>query len=179
MDVFDLQAKISLDSSEFKKNLNESKGLITGFGSEIEGVLEGIGQKLAAVFAVDQIAGFVEGAITEFGRFERLAGGVDALFGEDSGKKLKENAAKAFETAGLSANEYIDTSTTFAASLIQELGGDTDAAVALVDKAITDMADNANTMGTDIGSIRHAYQGFARDNYTMLDNLNTMGALVA
>ena len=171
MDVFDLQAKISLDTSGFKKNLDESKGLMTGFGNEIKGVLDGIGQKLAAVFAVDQISGFVEGAVLEFGRFEQLVGGIDALFGEDSGKKLKENAAKAFETAGLSTNEYLDTSTSFAASLIQELGGDTDAAVALVDKAITDMADNANTMGTDIGSIQHAYRGFAKDNYTMLDNL--------
>lgn len=171
MDVFDLQAKISLDTSGFKKNLDAASGLMSGFGDEIRGIFDDIGSALATAFAVEKVSDFVKGAVTEFGRFEQLIGGIDALFGEDSGKKLKENAAKAFETAGLSANDYMDTATSFAASLIQELGGDTDAAVALVDRAITDMSDNANTMGSDIGSIQNAYKGFAKDNYTMLDNL--------
>lgn len=175
MDVFDLQAKISLDSSGFKKNLDDSKTLMTGFGDEVGKIFDGIGQKLAAVFAVDKISEFVSGAVTEFGRFEQLAGGVDALFGEESGQKLKENAAKAFETAGLSANEYMDTATSFAASLIQELGGDTDKAVDLVDRAIVDMADNVNTLGSNMTDVQNAYKGFAKDNYTMLDNLNVGG----
>ena len=171
MDVFDLQAKISLDSSGFEKNLNAAAGHMSGFGSMVEGIFKNIGNALAAAFAVDKVKDFVQGAVTEFARFEQLVGGVDALFGEAAGKTLQENAAAAFQTAGLSANAYMDTATSFAASLIQALGGDTAAAVDMVDMAVTDMADNANRMGTDIGSIQHAYQGFAKQNYTMLDNL--------
>ena len=179
MNVFDLQAKISLDSSGFEKNLNAAAGHMSGFGSTVEGISKNIGSALAAAFAVDKVKDFVQGAVTEFARFEQLVGGVDALFGEAAGKTLQENADAAFQTAGLSANAYMDTATSFAASLIQALGGDTAAAVDMVDMAVTDMADNANRMGTDIGSIQHAYQGFAKQNYTMLDNLNIMGALVA
>jgi phage-related protein len=171
MNVFDLQAKISLDSSEFEKNLSAAAGHMSGFGSTVEGIFKNIGNALAAAFAVDKVKDFVQGAVTEFARFEQLVGGVDALFGEAAGKTLQENADAAFQTAGLSANAYMDTATSFAASLIQALGGDTAAAVDMVDMAVTDMADNANRMGTDIGSIQHAYQGFAKQNYTMLDNL--------
>jgi phage-related protein len=144
---------------------------MSGFGSTVEGIFKNIGSALAAAFAVDKVKDFVQGAVTEFARFEQLVGGVDALFGEAAGKTLQENADAAFQTAGLSANAYMDTATSFAASLIQALGGDTAAAVDMVDMAVTDMADNANRMGTDIGSIQHAYQGFAKQNYTMLDNL--------
>jgi phage-related protein len=171
MNVFDLQAKISLDSSGFEKNLSAAAGHMSGFGSTVEGIFKDIGNALAAAFAVDKVKDFVQGAVTEFARFEQLVGGVDALFGEAAGKTLQENADAAFQTAGLSANAYMDTATSFAASLIQALGGDTAAAVDMVDMAVTDMADNANRMGTDIGSIQHAYQGFAKQNYTMLDNL--------
>lgn len=177
MDVFDLQAKISLDSSEFKKNLDAAGGYMQSFGGTVEGILGKIGGMLATAFSVEVVKNFVEGAVTEFARFEQLVGGVDTLFGESSGR-LQEYADAAFQTAGLSANEYMDTATSFAASLIQSLGGDTAAAVDMVDLAVTDMADNANKMGTDIGSIQNAYQGFAKQNYTMLDNLNKMGALV-
>ena len=89
------------------------------------------------------------------------------------------NAEQAFKTAGMSANQYMETVTSFSASLIQSLGGDTDAAAKKADVAITDMADNANKMGTSIEMLQNAYQGFAKQNYTMLDNLNTMGALAA
>lgn len=170
MDVFDLQAKISLDSSEFKKNLDAAGGYMQSFGGTVEGILGKIGGMLATAFSVEVVKNFVEGAVTEFARFEQLVGGVDTLFGESSGR-LQEYADAAFQTAGLSANEYMDTATSFAASLIQSLGGDTAAAVDMVDLAVTDMADNANKMGTDIGSIQNAYQGFAKQNYTMLDNL--------
>ena len=158
MNVFDLQAKISLDSSGFKKNLDESKTLMTGFGDEVGKIFDGIGRKLAVVFTVDKISEFVTGAVTEFGRLEQLIGGVDTLFGADSGA-LQTLADNAYKTAGLSANEYLDTSMSFAASLLQALGGDTAAAVDMVDMAVTDMADNANKMGTNIGSIQNAYQG--------------------
>ncbi len=88
-------------------------------------------------------------------------------------------AENAYKTAGLSANEYMETVTSFSASLLQSLGGDTEAAANVADVAITDMADNANKMGTSMEMIQNAYQGFAKANYTMLDNLNTMGALAA
>lgn len=101
---------------------------------------------------------------------EQLVGGVETLFKDSSGK-LIDYAKKAYKTAGMSSNKYMDTATSFAASLIQGLGGDTAKAVELTNLAITDMSDNANKMGTDIGSIQDAYQGFAKQNYTMLDNL--------
>lgn len=90
-----------------------------------------------------------------------------------------KNANEAYRTAGMSANTYLETVTSFSASLIASVGGDTAKAAKLADQAIIDMADNANKMGTDIGRIQDAYQGFAKQNYTMLDNLNTMGALAA
>ena len=170
MDVFDLQAKITLDSSGYERDLDKAAGHISSFAAEAEGFFKNIGAAISAAFAVDKVKDFVSGAVSEFARFEQLVGGVDTLFGDSSGK-LQENADAAFRTAGMSANEYMDTATSFAASLIQALGGDTAAAVGMVDMAVVDMADNANKMGTDIGSIQHAYQGFAKQNYTMLDNL--------
>lgn len=108
--------------------------------------------------------------LSAFGDYEQLVGGVDTLF-KDSSSKLQEYAAGAYKTAGLSANDYMETVTGFSASLIQSLGGDTEKAVEYADMAITDMSDNANKMGTDMASIQNAYQGFAKQNYTMLDNL--------
>ena len=172
MDVFDLQAKITLDSSGFKKDLDAAARNMQTFGSTVEGIVDRIGTAFAAVFAAAATGtvALVKGAVDEYARFEQLVGGVDTLFKDSSGT-LQGYADAAFQTAGLSANEYMDTATSFAASLIQALGGDTAAAVDMVDMAVTDMADNANKMGTDIGSIQHAYQGFAKQNYTMLDNL--------
>lgn len=133
-----------------------------------------------------------------FSQFEQLSGGVKTLFGTEAGsleeyarsvgKSVEEakgeyerllssqqtvfaNADNAFKTAGLSANAYMETVTSFSASLLQGLGGDTEKAAQVADQAITDMADNANKMGTDMESIQNAYQGFAKQNYTMLDNL--------
>lgn len=94
-------------------------------------------------------------------------------------KMVLKNSNDAYKTAGLSANEYMETVTGFSASLINSLGGDTQKAAKLADQTIIDMSDNANKLGTDISMIQNAYQGFAKQNYTMLDNLNTMGALAA
>ena len=110
-------------------------------------------------------------AMGNFAEFEQLEGGVRKLFGEETSKTVIENANKAFKTAGMSANEYMDTVTSFSASLISGLNGDTAKASKLADEAIRDMSDNANTFGTDISSIQNAYQGFAKGNFTMLDNL--------
>ena len=135
------------------------------------------GAKAAAV-AVGTMAVAAAGAafklgkevIKSFADYEQLVGGVDTLF-KDSSKAVQKYAANAYKTAGLSANQYMETVTSFSASLIQSLGGDTEKAAKYADQAITDMSDNANKMGTDIGMLQNAYQGFAKQNYTMLDNL--------
>ena len=118
----------------------------------------------------EKITDVTKSAVSHYAEYEQLVGGVETLFKDSSGK-LIGYAEKAYKTAGMSSNQYMDTATSFAASLIQGLGGDTAKAVELTNLAITDMSDNANKMGTDIGSIQDAYQGFAKQNYTMLDNL--------
>lgn len=118
----------------------------------------------------EKIADVTKSAVGHHAEYEQLVGGVETLFKDSSGK-LIDYAEKAYKTAGMSSNQYMNTATSFAASLIQGLGGDTAKAVELTNLAITDMSDNANKMGTDIGSIQDAYQGFAKQNYTMLDNL--------
>lgn len=110
-------------------------------------------------------------AIASYAEFEQLEGGVEKLFGADAAEAVKKNAQDAFKTAGLSANDYMETVTGFSASLIAGLDNDTVKAAEVADKAIKDMSDNANTFGTDISSIQNAYQGFAKGNYNMLDNL--------
>lgn len=109
-------------------------------------------------------------SIQGFAEQEQLIGGVDTLFKESSAQ-VQRYANEAYKTAGLSANEYMETVTSFSASLLQSMGGDTQAAADKANRAITDMSDNANKMGTDMISIQNAYQGFAKQNYTMLDNL--------
>lgn len=118
----------------------------------------------------EKMADVTKSAVGYYAEYEQLVGGVETLFKDSSGK-LIGYAEKAYKTAGMSSNQYMDTATSFAASLIQGLGGDTAKAVELTNLAITDMSDNANKMGTDIGSIQDAYQGFAKQNFTMLDNL--------
>lgn len=110
-------------------------------------------------------------AVSGFADMEQLSGGVQKLFGEEDAKTVIANAQKAFGTAGMTANEYMETVTNFSASLIAGLDGDTAKATQIADMAISDMADNANVFGTSIESIQSAYQGFAKGNYTMLDNL--------
>ena len=109
-------------------------------------------------------------SVKGYSDYEQLAGGVETLF-KKSSQSVINNASKAYQTAGMSANEYMETVTGFSASLLQSLGGDTQKAAEKADMAIRDMSDNANKMGTDITSIQNAYQGFAKLNYTMLDNL--------
>ena len=109
-------------------------------------------------------------AIQNYAEYEQLIGGVETLFGE-SANVVSGYAANAYKTAGLDANKYMETVTSFSASLLQSLNGDTAKAAEVADMAITDMSDNANKMGTDMSMIQSAYQGFAKQNYTMLDNL--------
>lgn len=109
-------------------------------------------------------------SIQGFAAQEQLIGGVDTLFKESSAQ-VQQYANNAYKTAGMSANQYMETVTSFSASLLQSLGGDTKAAAEKADQAITDMSDNINKMGSDAQSVQNAYQGFAKANYTMLDNL--------
>ena len=116
--------------------------------------------------AVEKIVDVGKQSLEAYSSYEQLVGGVETLFGE-SADKVQQYADRAFETAGLSANAYMETVTGFSASLIQSLNGDTAKAADVADKAITDMSDNANKMGTDISSLQNAYQGFAKQNYTI------------
>ena len=135
-------------------------------------VLKTVGSAMGAVLVAAGAAAVKLGkeVISAFADYEQLVGGIDTLFKDSSGK-LQEYAEGAYKTAGLSANEYMETVTSFSASLISSLGGDTEKAVEYADMAITDMSDNANKMGSDMSAIQSAYQGFAKQNYTMLDNL--------
>ena len=126
---------------------------------------------VAAVGAASvAVAGLTKTAVGEFAEYEQLVGGVETLF-KTSAQDVLSYAKNAYKTAGMSANDYMETVTSFSASLLQGLGGDTKKAAEMANMAITDMADNANKMGTSMESIQAAYQGFAKQNYTMLDNL--------
>lgn len=136
---------------------------------EIAGeVIKKVGQVVAGVS--NAMAGVVAAGVKSYADLEQNVGGVETLFGDDA-QKVIDNANKAFETAGISANDYMAGVTSFSASLLQSLGNDTSKAAEVADMAFLDMSDNANKFGTDMSSIQNAYQGFAKQNYTMLDNL--------
>ena len=192
MNLMDLYIKIGLR--------DEASGQISGIASKITNGLAAVGKAatIAVTAAATAVAGLVTSSVGAYADYEQLVGGVQTLFGaggksvqeyaDSVGKSVSEatsefnrlhnaqnlvfkNADEAYKTAGLSANAYMDTVTSFSASLIQSLDGDTMAAANAAHVAVTDMADNANKMGTDMTLIQNAYQGFAKANYTMLDNL--------
>lgn len=178
MDVFDLSAKITLNASEYTKGLADASSQTSSIGSKIASGLGTAAKATAAAVGAASVAisGLVKSSIDAYANYEQLVGGVETLFGEisttgDASGKVLENASKAYKTAGLSANQYMETATSFAASLMASLENDANAAADAADMAVTDMADNANKMGTSMESIQNAYQGFAKQNYTMLDNL--------
>lgn len=148
------------------------------FDEETEGLGEQTGQSigqeligtLKKVIAAAGIGKIISDSINMGGALQQSLGGVETLF-KDSADTVKEYAAQAYRTVGLSANDYMEQTTSFAASLLSSVSQDTDAAAQLANMAMVDMADNANKMGTDMQDIQNAYQGFAKQNYTMLDNL--------
>ena len=144
-----------LDGESKSAGKNGGMNIASGIKNMI--IASGIGTAIAA-------------SINEGGKLQQSLGGIETLF-KDSADKMKQYASQAFETAGLSANEYMEQATSFAASLVKSLGGDTEKAADAANQALIDMADNSNKMGTSMESIQFAYQGFARGNYTMLDNL--------
>lgn len=153
--------EIDGDSGKFQKALSN-------IGSIAGKALKGLG--VASAAAAGAVAAIGKAAVTAYADYEQLVGGVETLF-KDSASTVIEYANNAYKTAGMSANTYMETVTSFSASLLQSVGNDTAEAARVADMAITDMSDNANKMGTDIGRIQDAYQGFAKQNYTMLDNL--------
>lgn len=142
--------------------------MASGVGSAMSAMAKATAVGAAALGAAFVATG--KQALDSYASWEQLVGGVDTLFG-DASAQVQQYAANAYRTAGMSANAYMETVTGFSASLLQGLGGDTARAAEVADMAVTDMSDNANKMGTSIDSIRDAYQGFAKDNYDMLDNL--------
>jgi len=149
-------------------NLENVKTVLKNVGDIAVEVVKKVAQVVTAVSAA--VAGIVAAGVKSYAELEQNVGGVETLF-KDNADKVIENANKAYETAGISANEYMQNVTSFSASLLQSLGGDTAKAAEVADMALIDMADNANKFGTDMSSIQNAYQGFAKQNYTMLDNL--------
>ena len=156
------------DLDKAGSSAGESSGSL--FNSKFGKALGKIGGVIGALGIGKMIADTVSESIKAYADYEQLVGGVDTLF-KDSSEMVQRYAANAYKTAGISANQYMETVTSFSASLLQSLGGDTEKAAKYADMAITDMADNANKMGTNISSIQLAYQGFARGQYGLLDNL--------
>lgn len=237
MELFNLMAKITLDTSEYEKGVKKAGESGSMLGSKIKSglaaaanvggkALKGLGTiagKVASTVgtglvtatkaagvglaaAATGVAALSKQALDAYADYEQLVGGVETLFGAGS-QSLEEyaasigktvdaasdsynklilaqntvlyDAATAWKDAGMSGNEYMETVTSFSASLLQSLGNDSQKAAEYSKRAVVDMADNANKMGTDMTSIQNAYQGFAKQNYTMLDNLNNMGARAA
>ena len=172
MDVFELTAKIGLDKSEYESGVASAKGsmsdLAKGVGNGLKTVAKIGGAAIAAGAA--GVAALTKMGVEGYAQYEQLVGGVETLF-KTSQSTVMKYAENAYQTAGMSANEYMETVTSFSASLIQSLGGDTAKAAEVGNMAITDMSDNANKMGTSMEMIQNAYNGFAKGNFTMLDNL--------
>ena len=160
MNLFELFVKIGVD--------DQASGKISDLSSKLGNGLKTAAKIGAAAVAATGTAIVAIGkqSIEQYAEYEQLVGGVETLFKTSSDKVMKY-AENAYKTAGLSANEYMNTVTSFSASLLQSLGGDTEAAAKYADMAITDMSDNANKMGTSMEMIQNAYQGFAKQNYTI------------
>ena len=172
MNLFDLYAKISLDTGDYERGLSDASSKTSAFAEKLKTGLTTAAKVggAALVTAATAFGALSKSAVDGYAEYEQLVGGIETLF-KTSSDTVMQYAANAYTTAGLSANAYMETVTSFSASLLQGLGGDTAAAAQIANLAVTDMADNANKMGTAIGSIQYAYQGFAKQNYTMLDNL--------
>lgn len=157
----ELKKTSSIDLSKIGSTLKTVGNVASEVMKKVAAVTTAVSGALTAVVGM---------GVKSYASYEQNIGGVETLF-KDSADKVLENAQNAYKTSGLSANDYMETVTSFSASLLQSLGGDTEKAANIADMALVDMADNANKFGTDMSSIQNAYQGFAKQNYTMLDNL--------
>lgn len=160
------------DTKGLEKDINGIGGKVNSAFSKIGSLAKTamVGVSAAIGSASTALVGLGKSSVSSYADLEQNVGGIETLF-KGSADKVIKNAENAYKTAGMSANQYMETVTGFSASLLQSLGGDTDKAADVADMALTDMADNANKMGTSMESIQYAYQGFAKQNYTMLDNL--------
>ena len=172
MNLLDLFVKISVDSKDVDQGFDNTKTKAELLADKLKGGLATAAKVGgAAIMAASGAAlALTKQAVDSYGEYEQLVGGVETLF-KSSADTVMQYAKNAYQTAGMSANEYMTTVTAFSASLLQSMGGDTDAAAEKANLAITDMSDNANKMGSSMESIQNAYSGFAKQNYTMLDNL--------
>ena len=164
MNLFELFVKVGVDDQASNKLSDLSSKLGSGLATAAKIGTAAVGAAAAG------IAALTTAAVKNYAEYEQLVGGVETLF-KDSADTVMKYANNAYMTAGLSANEYMETVTSFSASLLQSLDGDTSAAAEKANLAITDMSDNANKMGSDMSTIQAAYAGFAKQNYTLLDNL--------
>lgn len=172
MNLLDLFVKISVDDGDVDKGFSETSSKAETLAGKLKGGLATAAKVGGAAIAAAGAAAvaITKQAVENYGEYEQLVGGVETLF-KSSADTVMQYAANAYQTAGMSANEYMNTVTAFSASLLQSMGNDTDAAAEKANLAITDMSDNANKMGSSMESIQNAYSGFAKQNYTMLDNL--------
>lgn len=166
MDSMGYDGSLKFDTEINEKGFNSGLSKMGSLAQTALGVFSG--QMMTR--AVDGIANLGKSALEAVSSMEQNIGGVETLF-KDSAQAVIDSANIAYKTAGMSANEYMSTVTSFSASLLQSLGGDTEKAAQIADMAIIDMSDNANKMGTSMELIQNTYQGFAKQNYTMLDNL--------
>ncbi len=174
-EIFRLVGSIFVDNEQANKSISKTDEKAQGVGKTLLGGIKKAGKWGAAIVAgaaaaAAAVSGLAATTVSSYADYEQLIGGVETLF-KDSAGIVEGYAKNAYKTAGMTANQYMETVTSFSASLLQGLNGDTAAAAKVADMAITDMSDNANKMGTDMQSIQNAYQGFAKQNYTMLDNL--------
>ena len=181
MDVFNLYAKLSLNTSEYEKGVEKAKGgassMMDVFSGTVLGnaVTDGLRNIANGFVTIGKMAtgaaiSIGKSSLDSYGEYEQLIGGVKTLY-KDSAKVVEQYAKRAFKNVGMSANDYMETSTSFAASLVSSLAGDTNAAAEMSNMAISDMADNWNKMGSSAQSVQDAYRGFSKQNYVMLDNL--------
>ena len=176
MELFKIFGRIAVNNEEAHRELDNTTGKAKEasekMGKFFGSVAKTVGKaSLAAIgAAATGITALTKSAVENYAEYEQLVGGVETLF-KDSSAKVLEYANNAYKTAGLSANDYMETVTSFSASLLQSLGGDTEKAAEIGNMAVIDMADNANKMGSSMEAIQNAYAGFAKQNYTMLDNL--------
>lgn len=186
MDAYNLYAKLCLDSSEYEKGMKDAKssaGGLSGLFSKVGSVTSTVGKgifnvasKVAAVSVAATTAGaaavsaLTTLAVNSYADYEQLVGGVETLY-KDSAAKVQQYAADAYKTSGMTANEYMTTATSYAAALVSSLGGDTEQAAELSNMAVSDMADNWNKFGSSADSVQAAYNGFAKGQFQLLDNL--------
>lgn len=179
MDLLALVARLTLDKSGYEQGLNEAESQASSTGGKLGKVLGSVG-KAAGTVAKVTAAGITAGAtavgflakqsVGAYASYEQLSGGVKKLFG-DAADDVMKFANDAYKTSGMSANKYMEQATSFSAALINALGGDTKKAAEQADVAMRAMSDNVNTFGTDMSAVQYAFNGFAKQNYTMLDNL--------